>query len=149
MQQLPPPPAGYVLPPPPPYAAAIQTDAASVAETHISQLTTAMTEHYANFANSVQAKLEAQISTLEKRLAGQPPAQEGQTYKRARRQPKGPGVRNTYPDYCFTHGYRVTPGHNSATCRTKNPKHKREATMYNMLGGSTDGMADRKMVEDA
>ncbi|MGL4349108.1 MAG: hypothetical protein ACRCT2_00750, partial [Plesiomonas shigelloides] len=83
-QQLPPPPVGYVLPPPPPYTQQLQTDAASLAGTHISQLTTAMTEHYANFANSVQTKLEAQIQTLEKRLASHQPTPGGQQTKRAR-----------------------------------------------------------------
>ena len=146
---------GYALPPPPPpyaatmpYANALQTDAESVAGTHISQLTTAMTEQYTNFANSVTSKLEQQLNTLEKRLAGYQTGPDNSTKRARTRQPKGPGTRNTYPDYCYTHGYRVMQGHNSATCRTKNPQHKREATMYNMMGGNTDGTADRRMVED-
>lgn len=146
-QQMPPPPVGYVLPPPPPFAAAPPSDAASIAGTQISHLTEAMTTQYANFANSVTNGLATQLASIEKRLAGN---QQGSAHsaKRTRfRQPKGTGVRNSYPDYCYTHGYRVTQGHNSATCRTPNPKHKREATMHDMLGGSTDGIADRRMVE--
>ncbi|KAL7481299.1 hypothetical protein ACHAW6_006979 [Cyclotella cf. meneghiniana] len=30
--------------------------------------------------------------------------------------------------YCYTHGYRVTLGHNSKTCRSKKPGHQDEAT---------------------
>ena len=156
MHQVQQPPVRYILPPPPPppYAAAMPygtpppPDAASVAGTHISQLTTAMTEQYTNFANSVTSKLEAQLSTIEKRLSGYQQGQSGNPKRARTRQPKGTGTRNTYPDYCYTHGYRVCEGHNSATCRTTNPQHKRDATMYNTMGGNTDGKADRRMVED-
>lgn len=144
---MPPPPVGYVLPPPPPYVAAPPPDAPSIAGTQISQLTEAMTTQYANFANSITNAMTTQLASIEKRLAGN---QQGPAHgaKRTRfRQPKGTGERNSYPDYCYTHGYRVTQGHNSATCRTKNPGHKREATMHDMMGGNTDGIADRRMVE--
>ena len=30
--------------------------------------------------------------------------------------------------YCSTHGYRVTPGHNSATCKFPNKWHNKDAT---------------------
>jgi len=41
--------------------------------------------------------------------------------------------------YCWTHGYRVAPNHNSSTCRSKAEGHKDEATRSNTMGGSTAG----------
>ena len=38
--------------------------------------------------------------------------------------------------YCWTHGYKVTPGHNSCTCTDKKPGHKDAATRANPMGGS-------------
>jgi len=39
--------------------------------------------------------------------------------------------------YCWTHGYRVTKGHDSATCTVKAPGHKDAATRANIMNGST------------
>lgn len=39
--------------------------------------------------------------------------------------------------YCWTHGYRVSSGHTSATCTRKAPGHKDAATRANTMGGST------------
>ena len=39
--------------------------------------------------------------------------------------------------YCWTHGYRVGVGHNSATCTNKKDGHKDLATRANTMGGST------------
>ena len=39
--------------------------------------------------------------------------------------------------YCWTHGYRVTKGHTSATCKTPMEGHKTAATRNNTMGGST------------
>jgi len=42
------------------------------------------------------------------------------------------------PDgYCWTHGYRVKRGHNSASCTNKKEGHKDTATRANTMGGST------------
>eukprot|EP00957_Ditylum_brightwellii_P078268 5951035-Ditylum_brightwellii.AAC.1 len=38
--------------------------------------------------------------------------------------------------YCWSHGYRVTQGHNSQTCKKPKKGHRREATWSNTLGGS-------------
>lgn len=40
--------------------------------------------------------------------------------------------------YCWSHGYKVAPGHNSGTCSCKltDPNHKTEATRENNMGGS-------------
>ena len=39
--------------------------------------------------------------------------------------------------YCWTHGYRVKLGHNSATCTNKAEGHQLAATRANTMGGST------------
>ena len=38
--------------------------------------------------------------------------------------------------YCWTHGYRVTKGHNSTTCKTPMEGHKTATTCNNTMGGS-------------
>jgi hypothetical protein len=40
--------------------------------------------------------------------------------------------------YCWTHGYRVTKGHTSATCKYGKPGHQVGATRSNTMGGSAD-----------
>ena len=48
--------------------------------------------------------------------------------------------RNRDPNgYCWTHGYRVTYGHNSTTCHTRAPGHKENATRDDTMGGSQAG----------
>jgi hypothetical protein len=42
-------------------------------------------------------------------------------------------------EYCHTHGYCVSKGHNSKTCRTKAAGHQDEATRSNPMGGSQKG----------
>ena len=39
--------------------------------------------------------------------------------------------------YCWTHGYKVRYGHNSATCTNKRKGHRDEANRKNIMGGST------------
>ena len=39
--------------------------------------------------------------------------------------------------YCWSHGYKNYPSHNSATCMNKKEGHKCEATRQNTMGGST------------
>ena len=39
--------------------------------------------------------------------------------------------------YCWTHGYRVSVGHNGYTCSNKRNGHKDEATRDNIMGGNT------------
>jgi hypothetical protein len=41
--------------------------------------------------------------------------------------------------YCWTHGYRVLPGHNSQNCMGKLANHRDTATRTNIQGGSTKG----------
>jgi hypothetical protein len=39
-------------------------------------------------------------------------------------------------NYCWTHGHRVSQHHTSATCGSKAPGHKDDATAANTMGGS-------------
>jgi alpha-L-fucosidase len=41
--------------------------------------------------------------------------------------------------YCWTHGYNVRQGHNSATCRNKAPGHQVTATREDNMGGAQTG----------
>ena len=41
--------------------------------------------------------------------------------------------------YCWTHGYNVRQGHNSATCRNKAPGHQVTATREDNMGGTQLG----------
>ena len=41
------------------------------------------------------------------------------------------------PSYCWTHGYKVRPGHTSVTCPAKATGHQEAATHANNMGGST------------
>ena len=41
--------------------------------------------------------------------------------------------------YCWSHGYRVTKGHNSRDCKGKEPGHQDTATRKNTQGGSDKG----------
>ena len=41
--------------------------------------------------------------------------------------------------YCWMHGYRIGPGHSSATCRSPAAGHQPRATRNNMMHGSTAG----------
>eukprot|EP00804_Cyclotella_cryptica_P006017 CCRYP_000256-RA/>CCRYP_000256-RA protein AED:0.40 eAED:0.40 QI:0/0/0/1/0/0/3/0/362 len=43
--------------------------------------------------------------------------------------------------YCWTHGFRVTKGHTSATCKNGKPGHQVGATRSNTMGGSEDNNA--------
>ena len=38
--------------------------------------------------------------------------------------------------YCWTHGYKVSKGHNSHTCSSRAKGHHVEATRSNTMGGS-------------
>jgi hypothetical protein len=49
------------------------------------------------------------------------------------------GQHEPHDCYCWTHGYRVSKGHTSQTCKFPNEGHKREATKHNIMGGSTAG----------
>jgi hypothetical protein len=43
--------------------------------------------------------------------------------------------------YCWSHGYKVTTGHNSHNCKGKLPGHQDAATRINPMGGSEKGKA--------
>ena len=51
---------------------------------------------------------------------------------------KNPPTRNWYANgYCWTHGFKVTVGHTSATCKSKGEVHQDESNRSNPKGGST------------
>ena len=39
-------------------------------------------------------------------------------------------------NYCWSHGYKLSAAHTSASCTYPKPEHKREATKDNNMGGS-------------
>ena len=55
-----------------------------------------------------------------------------------RRDPARAAERFRYGNYCWSHGFRCGKEHTSATCKWPKEGHKREATVTNQLGGSTD-----------
>lgn len=71
----------------------------------------------------------AKLLNIIQHMAGQPPRPSPHQQAWSRLDPKG---------YCHSHGYRVTVGHNSKTCRYKKPGHQDEATRQNTMGGNQD-----------
>ncbi|GAX15904.1 hypothetical protein FisN_2Lu384 [Fistulifera solaris] len=68
--------------------------------------------------------------------------------KQRTRNIKAHKARNTWDDYCWTHGFVVAPGHNSGTCRNPAPGHQHAATKNNTMNGSTAGIAFRKPLDN-
>lgn len=50
-----------------------------------------------------------------------------------------PPAYRTHNNYCWTHGFRVTGTHTSATCTRPAEGHKKEATAENTMGGNQRG----------
>jgi len=46
--------------------------------------------------------------------------------------------------YCWSHGFRVSRNHNSATCKAPKEGHQKKATAINRLGGTEIGLNDVK-----
>lgn len=92
-----------------------------------------MQEKFATLAASAQQLQTTQDTTTPVRRNGR------------RRNPTTSTTNNNRPrnrdpnGYCWTHGYRVTYGHNSTTCHTRAPGHKESATRDNNMGGSQAG----------
>ena len=79
-----------------------------------------------------QSKLTEIIESLKKEVAELKEQTKKTTTPRPRRQRDPNG-------YCWTHGYKVTVGHNSKTCNKRKQGHKEEATRDNPMGGSENG----------
>jgi hypothetical protein len=96
-------------------------------------MTTARQE-YASFAANNQQRPSDDYSRLFQELQNM--KTEFANYKQA---PGRPASRKLQKNdgYCWTHGFKVSRRHNSATCKNTAPGHKTEATRDNMLGGST------------
>ena len=58
--------------------------------------------------------------------------------------PSNPTIHNArlYRPYCWSHGFRVGRKHNSTTCKAPKEGHKKDATAFNMMGGSNVGLDD-------
>jgi hypothetical protein len=98
-------------------------------------------EALANLATAVSADREAfaKLTTLVEQLQ----AENRLLKENKENRKKDTGRSQKQPDtrdrgYCWTHGYRVAPNHNSQTCRAKADGHKDEATKENTMGGSTN-----------
>ena len=94
------------------------------------ELSTLSATHTAYSAQ--QSKLTDIIETLRKEVA-ELKEQTKKTRNTRRLNPNG---------YCWSHGYKVGPGHNSKTCNKRKPGHKEEATRDNPMGGSEAGKPD-------
>ena len=98
----------------------------------------------ANMA-ATQTELLKQLADMHEKLAAM--AAKAQDTTPLRRNPRRRGEQTTHTrprnrdpnGYCWTHGYRVTYGHNSHTCNTRAAGHKVEATQDNTMGGSQAG----------
>ncbi|KAL7474229.1 hypothetical protein ACHAW6_000215 [Cyclotella cf. meneghiniana] len=78
------------------------------------------------------AKLQednAKLLHIIQQMAGQSPRTSQHQHAATRYDPKG---------YCHTHGYKVTVGHTSKTCRYKKPGHQDNATQQQTMGGNQD-----------
>jgi hypothetical protein len=96
----------------------------------------------ANLATAVSANHEvfAKLTALVEQLQA-----ENRSLKESNKENRknGTGHSQKQPDnhergYCWTHGFRVVPNHNSQTCRAKADGHKDNATKENTMGGSTN-----------
>ena len=106
---------------------ATQSDRTTVA--NMSQAITDLTLQLGQ-ANTKRAEAQSSIATLTSKLSQ-------------------PGTRPKYPPgpidmkrmgkygYCWSHGYKMKKGHNSATCRYKREGHNTTATRSNTMGGLT------------
>jgi hypothetical protein len=83
----------------------------------------------ANVANNNIATLTAQIKALTAQINKPPGDKRGGNRKPPKIYTQAKALAKFDVDgYCSTHGYRVTPGHNSATCKFPNKWHNKDAT---------------------
>ena len=78
---------------------------------------------------TTNAQLTSKLNNTTQRAGGGKPPYDRATFE-ASLDPMG---------YCWTHGYRVTTGHNSKTCKGKLQGHQDTATRADTQGGSTKG----------
>ena len=107
--------------------------AATTERTTLSQLIENNATLTAN-VTSLTASVASLTATYAILAAGRPPS----------RAPAAAAAKPTRPSYlaangyCWTHGYRVRIGHDSATCKDKGDGHKDGATRANTMGGSNN-----------
>jgi hypothetical protein len=91
-------------------------------------------QEYASFAANNQQRPSDDYSRLFQELQNM--KTELATYKQATHRPAARTLEK-HDGYCWTHGFKVSKFHNSATCKHPATGHKTDATKHNMLGGST------------
>ena len=89
----------------------------------------------------------ATIATLQQCLASFLCAKTPRTGARGQQQQQASQQRQHIPGrdttpldpnvYCWSHGYRISMGHNGASCYNTLPGHQRAATRADLMGGST------------
>ena len=104
--------------------------AATTEHTTLAQLNATLTANVTSLTASV-----ASLAAAYTLLAGKPAPTAPSVPKLASTAPRTNHLDPT--GYCWTHGYRVTKGHTSATCKTPMEGHKTAATRNNTMGGST------------
>ena len=108
--------------------------AATTERTTLSQLIENNATLTAN-VTSLTASVASLTATYAILAAGKPPARAPAATAAAR--PARPSYLAAN-GYCWTHGYRVRIGHDSATCKDKGDGHKDGATRANTMGGSNN-----------
>lgn len=105
-----------------------------------------ITNHQANAANAAGSKYDDQMLEMQKMIL-QLQTQVASFVQTQTNPDPAPSKKRDPLDpmgYCWTHGYRVSTSHNSATCNNPAQGHKKEATRANTMNGSTNGKPANK-----
>ena len=82
-------------------------------------------------ANMKIAEAQSSVATLTSKLA-----KTGTRPNRSTKSPTGPSDRTLEKDgYCWSHGFKITKGHSSSTCKNQKSGHTTAATRDNTMGG--------------
>ena len=96
--------------------------------------------HTANAITTTDDKLTSLLASIEKMVKAQTTAQSNKKQKTATTGTTTQTRTPTFPSYCHTHGctmsYKQDKPHNGHTCKNPGPKHKKDATIDNKMGGN-------------
>ena len=82
-------------------------------------------------ANMKLVEAQSSIATLISK-----PAKTGTRPNLSTTSPTGPSYRKLEKDgYCWSHGFKITKGHSSSTCKNQKSGHMNAATIDNTMGG--------------
>lgn len=103
----------------------------------LAQTVHANQEHFSNLADAnsqLTSKLQEAMATIEKlkQLQSNPVLFGSETKHKST-----PKLR-LYKSYCWTHGFKVSKNHNSENCLRPADGHKKEATMFDTMGGNRE-----------